>query len=374
LTGSHGSVGHWELKGKPLRFVLGLGVEIPGFCRLSDQGGKPRLRLETSSGALHLYRLAAAVLLMPPPFRELNRTTAEHSFWDGSYSITSFGIKVMSRENGVVNVETMELSSHLGLHISLDVIERLASVLALWEWSRSSEQPLALALQEHRRAVCVSPGDHKRILSSATRVLRFAADQKDPVDDLCAKVGIARFRIESDGLDDVCLHEISEVDDEDPYFSVNRLMRKARYILDRGPEGTKFRVSVREAYQDRCLATGLFLRASPGEWRSGVEAAHVYPFCQGGANSVNNGILLSPTAHWAFDQGFLRLSLDSSKEFYRWSWNDASFEKALETGCQLDRLDFAIGPIDPGWLPKQRSKRPKHAYLKALYGLLEGSQ
>lgn len=379
LAGTHGPVGHWDLKGRPLRFVFGFGIEVPGYCRLTDQGGKPRLRLDPSPPkALHLYRIAAAVLLMPPPVRELNKTTSQVHFWDGSYSTIAFGVKVLNAATGILHVETLEIGSRNGLHEQIDVAERLASVAEAWEWAESDHSKLGETLRAHRSAVVDSPQNHDGIVSAARRVLEAINSDlhppvmKDPIERICELSGISPFRLPPEQLDGVVVDEIAEEDEEDPFISRVRLVKKARLVLDRGTGGAKFRQEVREAYRDRCLATGAVLKACPGSWRSGGEAAHIYPFSKGGANSVANGILLSPTAHWAFDQGFLKLGFDSSQRIYQWSWDDALFGKAVEIGCELEKLNFAMGPIDPAWLPDHRPKRPNTAFIRSLSELLAG--
>jgi len=41
-----------------------------------------------------------------------------------------------------------------------------------------------------------------------------------------------------------------------------------------------------------------------------LDAAHIHQFKQGGSNHPTNGIALSKTAHWLFDQGFWSISND----------------------------------------------------------------
>lgn len=59
-----------------------------------------------------------------------------------------------------------------------------------------------------------------------------------------------------------------------------------------------FRTAVTDEYQRRCSVTGE--RTLPA-----LEAAHIRPYAAGGANSVNNGLLLRSDLHRLFDRGYV---------------------------------------------------------------------
>ncbi len=74
----------------------------------------------------------------------------------------------------------------------------------------------------------------------------------------------------------------------------------------------KFREHVVAAYQGTCAMTGLRIVNMEG-WPE-VEAAHIQP-AGGGANgpdSVRNGLALTRTVHWLFDNGFMSLEDDGT--------------------------------------------------------------
>ena len=69
-----------------------------------------------------------------------------------------------------------------------------------------------------------------------------------------------------------------------------------------------FRTAVLGSYDSRCAISGVGLRhAEDSETghRYEVEAAHIIPVSRGGKDLVPNGLALTRTLHWAFDQGML---------------------------------------------------------------------
>lgn len=78
---------------------------------------------------------------------------------------------------------------------------------------------------------------------------------------------------------------------------VNRLVRDAA-----------FSKIIRNAYDFRCAFTGIRIFDPLG--RPEMEAAHIRPVTNKGPDIVRNGLALSRTAHWMFDQGLLSVSND----------------------------------------------------------------
>lgn len=118
-----------------------------------------------------------------------------------------------------------------------------------------------------------------------------------------ARRTLAPFTVCSDTLDEnrrqelalglgKVLVDLSEAGRES--VSIVRLMRR-----------DAFRPAVLNAYDSRCSVsgTGLVHEMSDGELRYEVEAAHVKPVANGGADLIANGIALNRTVHWAFDRG-----------------------------------------------------------------------
>jgi putative restriction endonuclease len=70
----------------------------------------------------------------------------------------------------------------------------------------------------------------------------------------------------------------------------------------------KFSIRVLPAYEYTCALTRYRMIAVDGS--TALDAAHIHQFKQGGSNYPTNGIALSKTAHWLFDNGFWSISDD----------------------------------------------------------------
>ena len=76
------------------------------------------------------------------------------------------------------------------------------------------------------------------------------------------------------------------------------------------------------AYDGRCIASGLGLTHTASDTvRFEVEAAHIVPVAEGGKDTIQNGLALARTVHWAFDLGMVwvdeRMKLAVAKEVLR---------------------------------------------------------
>lgn len=69
-----------------------------------------------------------------------------------------------------------------------------------------------------------------------------------------------------------------------------------------------FREAVREAYDETCAFCGAQRYTIAGTPE--VEAAHIYPKSEDGADDIQNGIALCKFHHWAFDTGWATISDD----------------------------------------------------------------
>lgn len=84
-------------------------------------------------------------------------------------------------------------------------------------------------------------------------------------------------------------------EDEEEYTEARRRARDSA-----------FSELVREAYGGTCAICGSSRETPDGNQE--VEAAHIYPKQEGGADDVRNGIALCKLHHWAFDTGWLAIS------------------------------------------------------------------
>lgn len=82
-------------------------------------------------------------------------------------------------------------------------------------------------------------------------------------------------------------------------------------IVSRPVRDASFRMRVvADVYQGVCALSGVKL--TNGYGRAEVDAAHIMPVERGGPDSVQNGLALSKTLHWAFDRGLISLADDGA--------------------------------------------------------------
>lgn len=98
----------------------------------------------------------------------------------------------------------------------------------------------------------------------------------------------------------VALNHLNSANPEKPKMAIDEpRFGKPTIVRPRLGQGS-FRVMVTDAYERRCAATGE--RVLPA-----LEAAHIKPYAEGGAHSVNNGLLLRRDLHSLFDAGYMTL-------------------------------------------------------------------
>jgi len=86
---------------------------------------------------------------------------------------------------------------------------------------------------------------------------------------------------------------------------VIRLETKQRRIA----RSSVFRERVRQEYGFRCAVSG-FAITTPNRLQYEVESAHIVPVTENGPDDIRNGLTLTQTLHWAFDQGLFGIRAD----------------------------------------------------------------
>lgn len=77
--------------------------------------------------------------------------------------------------------------------------------------------------------------------------------------------------------------------------------KETRYkVISRGSDQQIFRNNLLEVYNGKCAISNKFLKYKNTNI---LEAAHIIPVSQGGAYNTDNGILMTPDLHKAFDEG-----------------------------------------------------------------------
>jgi putative restriction endonuclease len=110
-----------------------------------------------------------------------------------------------------------------------------------------------------------------------------------------------------------------------------------------------FRTAVRQAYDHHCAMTGL--RIVTIEGHSAVVAAHIIPWSETHNDDPRNGIALSHTCHWAFDEGLLTITHD-----YRIKLSP-QLNTAMNAPKHLLKLEKQpiIAPLDEALWPSRES-------------------
>jgi len=83
---------------------------------------------------------------------------------------------------------------------------------------------------------------------------------------------------------------------------------RSRRLITAIQREARFRDDVLAAYQHRCALSGLAVGASPTRAYGLLDAAHIRPVGSSGADTISNGLALTPTLHRMFDKGLFTLA------------------------------------------------------------------
>ncbi len=130
---------------------------------------------------------------------------------------------------------------------------------------------------------------------------------------------------------------------------VQQERRIVQYLQNRKLRDAAFRLSVLEAYDNRCAITGL--RMVNGGGRAEAQAAHIWPVAEGGPDLIQNGIALSGTVHWLFDRHLISLTDDYTLLI-------------SHNRVPAERRSLFKQQLEPIYLPAEPSLRPYRAYIR----------
>lgn len=94
LAGRQASTSASDLFDREIFYELTPRIIIPGRAMASRLQGKPRIRLDDTRRTTHLYRLLAAVLLLPKPKREFKKTHGRQLLKFEAYSMSAIKVDV----------------------------------------------------------------------------------------------------------------------------------------------------------------------------------------------------------------------------------------------------------------------------------------
>lgn len=110
----------------------------------------------------------------------------------------------------------------------------------------------------------------------------------------------------------------------------------------------KFTTVIQEAYHKACAMTGLSILNAKGDCE--VEAAHIKPVKDNGPDSPRNGIALTSSIHWMFDEGLFSIS-DEGEILV--------FNKLVP-----DKIRRLLNPDGRIFLPNKPDWKPHSIFLK----------
>jgi putative restriction endonuclease len=94
---------------------------------------------------------------------------------------------------------------------------------------------------------------------------------------------------------------------------------RSRRLVAAVQREARFRDDVLETYEHRCAVSGFQVGQSPSRAYGLLDAAHIRPVGSRGADTVANGLALTPTLHRLFDKGLFTLVYRGSEVLVRTS-------------------------------------------------------
>jgi hypothetical protein len=255
------------------------------------------------------------------------------------------------------------------LQDKLEFAPRMSRITRLWEAAAEKNSPLALLIQAHMQSIVAENPDHKNIESCAEAISKMLHTDSDPLPEAERQLGVRDVRLDPPLLpptQHTHQAEFGVEDDVSPDQAKIKRIKQWRQVAVRGPDGLKFRNEVGNAYDYRCLFSGLRLPRLEVTDSAGVDQAHVLPWATHNINSVRNGVCLNKLSHWAFDEGVLRLSFDSANNVYVLDIPKEVRAAAKKGSFGLAYFEGMTGPIPRSRLPREKSVWPSPAYLEEL--------
>ncbi len=372
LAGRQGEAHASDLFDRELCYELTPSIIIPGRAKASNLQGKPRIRLDDHEQTIHLYRLLAAILLLPKPKREFRTTHGGELLRYQAYSMTAIKIDIghIGSDRAVIRPTDLLLETADNCQQTLDFQQRMSRIMRLWRVSASHTSPLANLLKSHMNVTLETDPDHKVIEKVAASIAELLQTDRDPLPVAERQLGITDAREEPtpSPQPSQATHqaEFGMEDHVPPNLARIKRVKKWRQLAIRGAAGRTFRRTVASAYQYRCLFTGQPMPTLRVTQTPGVDVAHILPWATHDIDSPSNGICLNKLCHWAFDEGILRLQYDQSSNSYTLDVPAQVRTAATERTFDLTYFDQLTGPVPPSHLPLNKSTWPHPEYLDEL--------
>ena len=364
LAGTDNGVHASELLGKHFYYQITPSLIIDGKAKAHRLSGKPRIRPEGVGE--HPYVVIYAILLLPPPRRELIKTPNSKLTALSSKEYILSGIDVDLVETDATKVvfapKNIWAKNQKGI-LKVDFDARMAVITTLWAAASQIQSELGGLIIRHREAAIAS--DHSSILETALEIQRRFRVATDVLPLILHQFNLPDYlSVAYTGITNNTAGYESEDNSESPQESLRERIWKWRKQADRGPGARKFSVAVREAYDYRCFFSGERFPKLELTDSAGVDGAHILPWSTHGLNSVVNGICLCKQCHWGFDNGLLKLNFDSQTNSYLLSIPDNVEKIAKEGNFDLARFQKNTGALDKSRLPVNHKLWPSPKYIQ----------
>lgn len=373
LAGRQGIVDVADVIDCRLDFQISPWLKVPGNCYLRRESGKPRLRLDDRKNDEHIYRWLSSLLLMPKPVRRLVSSPSDKNLIDFSkeYLLANIQVDVAQKEKDHCYLRPTVLEIKQGEVSSLiSIPERLGRIQAVLANSAKFPKEIDQALTTYKEALN-QPLSHKLLkhlrdaIQQAVSIYR--TDSQESADPLVFLESILSLDtsgdFEQDTVSGFVENQYNENDQRSEIQIRSDYVRAWRHVAERGYQGRKFSKSVIDAYDSRCVISGYRLPKTELNMVPGVDAAHILPWAKYDLDTVNNGLCLSKTYHWAFDSGILQVIFDRDTQSYKVIIDNSTEASLLKSGCDVELFKPHLGKIDESRLPKDKSLWPNPDFL-----------
>ncbi len=294
-----------DLLGREIVFELSPDLKIPSGVALELQGGKHRLRRSTAE--IHIQLQLAAALMLPSPRRVNDKGSGLPLLSTKAYVIERIHldfINHLSSNEAYVVPGTIELKN-LDNEQSLPAGQRLVALRRIWASSAQLPDSLRTLVRQHEGLVSAGRPigrSCERVVAAiqreANRLLPGRASGSDPLPILEELLNLDTLEVDS-AVEEV---QTGELDLGAIAVVPQRIKRD---IINRRGQWS-FRQGLLAAYGSQCQVT--LYTGEPA-----LEAAHIYPYSEGGdyTNDLRNGLLLRADIHTLFDLGLLRVVPES---------------------------------------------------------------
>ena len=264
--------------------------------------------MRIANAEIQIQRQLAAALMLPSPRRVNNTGSSPQLLMNKAYVVERIHLDFTNHllpDKALVVPGHIELRNLVG-EFPIQAQQRLAVLRSVWESSSRLPEPLHTLVRQHEELVTAAlpiGTDCERIVSSIQREANHlwpneAPGAGDPLPALATYLDLD-FAMEEPSSDE------AQGGDFDLGGIVGLPQRVRRAIIQRRGQRS-FRQGLLAAYGHSCQVTRF-----TGE--PALEAAHIYPYSEGGefTNDLRNGLLLRADIHTLFDLGLVRIAPDS---------------------------------------------------------------